>query len=120
MQHIRDHQLLGTRFEPLLPGGEIVGHGLCWLYLDGAWWAADATLDAALCAQRGYRLATLERSRHTRLWSSTLAGDRHFEILGEVGPFADLPVGLTDMAVSLGPLWRELRGVSAASPPESC
>ncbi len=108
-QHIRDHQLVGTRFEAPLHGGVIICHGFVWIHLDAAWWAADPTLDASLCAARGYRVVQLQRGAHSRLPRTTLDGQPHFEILNEFGPLRNLPATVTDLATSLMPLWESLR-----------
>ena len=111
-QRIVDHKLKDTRFEALLPGGLITFHGFTQLWLDGAWRAADATLDAALCARRGYELTELWPQERGRLPLLDLAGQPHFDILLEVGPFADMPASITTLAVSMHASWSGLRDLA--------
>lgn len=111
-QRIVDHKLIDTRYEHLLPGGLITFHGFNWLWLDGAWHAADATLDAGLCARRGYRLTELWPQESARLPLTDLAGEPHFDIQLEIGPFADLPESLSTLISKLHAGWDALREVA--------
>lgn len=111
-QHIKDHTLVGTRFEAVLPGGVIVCHGLSWVYLNGAWWAADATQDRRLCRAQGFRLGELRRGQHVRLPATTLSGAPHFTILEELGRFRDMPGIVSDLASSLTETWPALRALA--------
>jgi transglutaminase-like putative cysteine protease len=108
-QRIVDHKLLDTRFERVLPGGIITFHGYNHIWLGGEWRPADATLDARLCAKRGYRLTELEPRDRGRLPLTDLSGAPHFDIVKEMGPFADMPRTLTDLAVSLQESWEDLK-----------
>ncbi len=106
--------LVGTRFERWLPDGIIHWHGLTWLWLptpEGPRWCpADATLDATLCARRGYRLVAFEESQPDagRLPETTLAGAPHFDVLAEVAPFAAQPEAITALLLSRVDLWSTL------------
>lgn len=111
-QHIRDYKLLDTRYEEPLPDGIIPFHGLTFFWLDGAWWIADATLDAGLCERRGYRLVELERGAHARLPATDLDGNPHFDFLEEFGPFPNLPMVITDHELELRPAWLELKRIA--------
>lgn len=108
-QHLRDHKLLDTRYERVLPGGIIAYHGLTYFWLDGAWYIADATLDAALCRRRRYRLVELRPGEHARLPATDLDGRPHFDFLAEFGPYPNLPESVSEMLVRYRPVWLELR-----------
>ena len=108
-QRIVDHKLLDTRFEKLLPGGVITFHGLSFLWIGGRWRPADATLDAGLCGRRHYRLTELDPEGLGRLPATDLEGAPHFDILKEMGPFSDMPRGITDLATSMPEAWSGLR-----------
>ena len=111
LQHLRDHKLLDSRYEIALPDGLIPYHGLTYLWLDGAWRIADATLDAELCTRRRYRLVELMAGADARLPAADLDGKPHFDILTEWGPFPDLPESVSAYMVSLRPAWLALREV---------
>lgn len=111
-QHLRDHKLLQTRYEEALPLGIIPYHGLTYLWLGGAWWIADATLDAGLCRRRNYRLVELQRGNHARLPETDQSGAPHFDILDEFGPYPDLPEIITKHEVEMRPAWEELTRVA--------
>ena len=109
-QHIADWKLRDTRFEAVLPGGVILFHGLGALWLDGAWRAMDPSLDSDLCARRRYRLVELPVSGGDALLpADDLDGNRHFDLLGQAGPYADLPVPVSAMLVELAGTWAEMR-----------
>lgn len=110
-QHLRDHKLLDTRYETVIPEGLIPFHGLTYLWLDGAWRIADATLDAELCTHRRYRLVELMPGADARLPATDLDGRPHFDILTEVGPFPDLPESVSAFMVGLRPAWLTLKEV---------
>lgn len=111
-QRIVDHKLKDTRFEAMLPGGLITFHGLDFLWVDGAWRPADATLDAGLCARRGYRLTELWPGDAARLPLLDLAGEPHFDILLESGPFADQPESITTLAAAMHESWAGLKDLA--------
>ncbi len=108
-QHLRDYKLLDTRYETAIPHGIIPYHGLTYLWLDGAWRIADATLDAALCKRRRYRLVELQPGADARLPATDLDGKPHFDILAEYGPFPDLPESVSEFMVRLRPAWLALK-----------
>jgi len=110
-QHLRDHKLLDTRYEAAIPDGLIPLHGLTYLWLDGAWRIADATLDAGLCTRRRYRLVELMTGADARLPATDLDGKPHFDILTERGPFPDLPESVSAFMVSLRPDWLALQEI---------
>ncbi len=113
-QHIVDWKLRDTRFEAVLPGGVILFHGLCALWLDGAWRAMDPSLDSDLCARRRYRLVEMPvNGGDALLPADDWDGNRHFDLLGQAGPYADLPVPVSDMLVALAETWAEMRGLVA-------
>ncbi len=95
-QHLKDYKLLGTRYEPYMPGGVLPFHGLTVLHLQGRWLWEDATLDAELCNRRGYRLVEFSPDEDALLPSTDLKGAPHFEFLGSFGPYPDLPVEVSD------------------------
>ncbi len=100
-QHLKDYKLLGTRYEPYMPGGVLPYHGLTVLYLNGRWLWEDATLDYDLCHRRGYRLVEFDPHDHALLPSTDLEGKPHFEFLGNFGPYPDLPRVVTDAFADL-------------------
>lgn len=110
-QHLRDYKLLDSRYEVALPDGIIPHHGLTFLWLDGDWRIADATLDAELCTRRRYQLVELLCGVDARLPATDLDGKPHFDILTEWGPFPDLPESVSAFMVSLRPAWLALREV---------
>lgn len=119
-QHIVDWKLRDTRFEVVLPGGVILYHGLCALWLDGAWRSVDPSLDRDLCVRRRYRLVELHDMTgmspdggDALLPLNDLDGRRHFDILGQAGPYADMPAPISDMLVTLGETWSEMRRLAA-------
>ncbi len=95
-QHLRDDKLLGTRYEPYMPGGILPFHGLSVLYLDGRWLWEDATIDTTLCRRRGYRPVRFNPVGHALLPSTDLAGKPHFHFLEQFGPYPDLPIAISD------------------------
>lgn len=111
-QHLRDYKLLETRYEEALPEGIIPYHGLTYLWLDGGWRIADATLDADLCSRRDYHLVELQRGHHARLPQTDRRGAPHFDILQEFGPYADLPATITFHEIEMRPAWEELTRVA--------
>ena len=112
-QRIVDYKLIDTRFETLLPGGVIIFHGFNFLWLAGQWRGADATLDAGLCTRRGYRLCQLTPESLARLPRTDHAGEPHFDILLEMGPFPDMPHAISTLAASMEEGWKRLREVAA-------
>ena len=115
-QHIVDWKLRDTRFEAVLPGGVILYHGLCALWLDGAWRAIDPSLDRELCARRRYKVVEVSdrtgmapQGGDALLPADDLDGQRHFDILGQAGPYADLPFPVSDLLVKLDATWAEMR-----------
>lgn len=111
-QHIRDHKLIDPRFERFLPGGIIAFHGRAALWLEGRWCWVDPALDAGLCAAKGYRLVELRGSEDAPLPATDLAGRPHFDVLGDFGPFSDLPEALSTAALGLAALWTGLGHVA--------
>ena len=108
-QHVRDWKLQGTRFEAILPEGVIIYHGLTFAWLHGGWRAMDATLDAGLCARRNYQLVSADPTGDAYLPVRDLAGNRHFDLFAQHGPFADLPQSVSDLFVSVQETWAEAR-----------
>ena len=98
-QHIKDHKLLGTRYEPYMPGGVLPFHGLTVVYINRKWLWEDATLDARLCNRRGYRLVEFSPEGHALLPATDLKGHPHFEFLGSFGPYPDLPKEVSDVFI---------------------
>lgn len=111
-QRIIDHKLIDTRYEHLIPGGLITFHGFNWLWIDGAWRPADATLDAGLCARRGYRRTSMWPEAAARLPLTDRAGRPHFDIVLELGPYADLPDSLSALITQMHAGWDALRDVA--------
>jgi len=95
-QHLQDDKLLGTRYEPYMPGGVLPYHGLTVFYLNGRWLWEDATLDATLCRRRGYRPVQFNPNDHALLPLTDLAGKPHFHFLAQFGPYPDLPISISD------------------------
>lgn len=95
-QHLKDHKLIGTRYEPYMPGGVLPFHGLTVLYIGGEWLWEDATLDAGLCNRRGYRLVEFSPEEDALLPATDLKGRPHFEFLGSFGPYPNLPKEVSD------------------------
>ncbi len=100
LQHLRDEKLLGTRYEPYMPGGILPYHGLTVLYLNGHWLWEDATLDAALCNRQGYRPVVFSATEDALLPSTDLSGQPHFHFLAQFGPYPDLPIALSDAFIN--------------------
>ena len=98
-QHLKDYKLLGTRYEPYMPGGVLPYHGLTVLYLNGHWLWEDATLDSELCNRRRYRIVEFNPDSHAFLHATDLDGKPHFEFLGAFGPYPDLPEAISDAFV---------------------
>lgn len=110
-QHIRDHKLLDTRFAAVLPNGIIAFHGLAAIWRDEKWVRVDPSLDSGLCKIRGYRRVELGAGE-SLLPATDLVGHPHFDFLAALGPFADLPVAVTDLGVKIRPTWDALREVA--------
>ena len=105
-----------TRFAKVLPGGIIAFHGLTAFWLDGKWVRFDAALDQQLCLSRRYRLAEpFGPGGEALLPDTDLEGQPHFDFLGERGPFADLPVPVSQLLIDASPVWNELRQLTGAT-----
>lgn len=110
-QHLRDYKIIGTRYESGLPGGVIHFHGLAYFYHEASWQRLDPTLDAGLVNQRGYRLAEFNPHGETLLPATDRAGQPHFDVLAEFGPYPDLPPIISAKLSEIGwywDRWREL------------
>ena len=108
-QHIRDHKLIEPKFAKVLPGGIIAFHGRVRAFIDDAWIVLDPSLDMMMCAARGYRVSGYGHPLpKTDTW-----GRPHFDELGTAGPFADLPKSVSDVALALGPMWKDLQTAKA-------
>lgn len=114
-QHLKDHKLLDTRYAALLPGGIIAFHGLAAFWLEGRWVRVDPSLDLELCLKRNYKLVEFDRVHEALLPALDLAGRPHFDFLGDLGPFADLPESISTLLVQVRPLWVALRSISGAT-----
>ena len=73
----------------------------------------DPTLDSRLCQRAGFRVTELAVGQHARLPETTLDGRAHFTILVERGPFVDFPESVTELALTLQPMWAALRLIAA-------
>lgn len=108
-QHVRDWKLKGTRFEAILPDGVIIYHGFTFAFVHGGWRAMDATLERGLCERRGYQLVSSDATADAYLPRLDLAGNRHFDLFAQFGPFADLPTSVSDLFMSVQETWAEAR-----------
>ncbi len=109
-QHIKDHKLLGTRYEPYMPGGILPFHGLTVVYINSKWLWEDATLDTELCNRSGYRLVEFSPTKDALLPATDLKGHLHFEFLRSFGPYPNLPKDISDVFIDPKgwELWRTI------------
>jgi transglutaminase-like putative cysteine protease len=77
------------------------GHGLTCVHVDGEWVLLDATLPARLCEKKRYRLVEYDGSGDAVLPATDLDGEPHFEILEELGVWADFPDTIVERTIGL-------------------
>lgn len=85
-----DHKI-PPHFAAHMGGQEIPLHGYTTVFVDGRWQRIDSTLDRMLCQRNGYRLVEYAAGADQLLPSTDLAGEPHFDHLGELGQWADVP-----------------------------
>jgi transglutaminase-like putative cysteine protease len=88
-QALRDYRLPRELVE--LMGDILTPHGLATIDIDGRPIRLDPSLDADLCARKGYRLTEFNATSDALLPAVDLAGKPHFEIVEELGEFDAFP-----------------------------
>lgn len=88
-QSLRDYRLPRELVE--LMGDILTPHGLATIDIDGRPVRLDPSLDANLCARKGYRLTEFNAASDALLPAVDLAGRPHFEIVEELGEFDVFP-----------------------------
>lgn len=89
-QHLVDYKIVGPFLE-MLGTNELTNHGMNAIYLNGRWFAVDATLDNILCARKNYRLVEFDGCGHALLPQTDHAGMPHFLICKQKGFYNDTP-----------------------------
>lgn len=100
IESLLDHKI-PPHFAAHLGGQEIPLHGYTTAFVDGLWQRIDATLDGALCQRKGYRLVEYTAGVDHLLPSTDLAGEPHFDHLGELGRWADVPDRIVSATLEL-------------------
>jgi transglutaminase-like putative cysteine protease len=77
------------------------GHGLNCVHVDGEWVLVDATLPARLCERKRYRLVRYDGTGDAVLPATDLDGEPHFQILEELGVWADMPDEIVERTIGL-------------------
>ncbi len=89
-QSLRDYRLPRELVE--LMGDVLTPHGLVTINIEGRPIRLDPSLDASLCARKGYRLTEFSAASDALLPTVDLSGRPHFEIVEELGEYDLFPV----------------------------
>lgn len=99
-QDVLDHKIPPQYVEFI--GHQILeGHGLNCAYVGGEWVLLDATLPARLCEKKRYRLVEYDGTGDAVLPTADLDGGPHFEIVEELGVWADFPDEIVERTIGL-------------------
>lgn len=100
VQDLLDHKI-PQHYVDFIGHQRLEAHGLVCAHVDGAWVLLDATLPRRLCAKKGYRLVEYDGTGDAVLPATDLDGLPHFEIVDEIGVWADLPDAIVELTVGL-------------------
>lgn len=90
IESLLDH-MIPPHFAEHMGGQEIPLHAYTTAFADGHWQRIDASLDRALCERKGYRLVEYAAGDDQLLPRTDVAGHPHFDHLGELGQWANVP-----------------------------
>jgi len=100
MQDLLDHKI-PDRYVELIGSQRLEVHGLTCAYLDGRWVRLDATLPRPFVERKRYRLVEFDGEDDAVLSATDADGLPHFEVLEELGTWADLPDEIVDYVLGL-------------------
>lgn len=100
VQDLLDHKI-PQHYVDFIGHQRLEAHGLVCAHVDGEWVLLDATLPRRLCEKKEYRLAEYDGTGDAVLPATDIHGEPHFEIVEEMGVWADMPQEIVDLTVGL-------------------
>lgn len=111
METVLDHKIPPHLAEHI-GGQELSPHGYTLAFVDGEWQRIDASLDAALCERKGYRVVEYTPEGDHLLPATDLAGKPHFDHVRAMGEWPDVPDEIVAETLALAylrdPAFRQL------------
>ena len=101
-QDLLDHKL-PPHYVEFLGSQRLEAHGLTCAFLGERWVQLDATLPRSFVERKRYRLAEFDGEHDAVLAGTDADGEPHFEIVAELGTWADLPEKVVEL--TLGFTW---------------
>ncbi len=89
-QDVQDHKI-PPHYVEFIGSQRLEAHGLTCAFLDGRWMRLDPTLPRALCEKKGYRLVEFNGTGDAVLPATDIEGNPHFDVVDELGTWADMP-----------------------------
>ena len=100
VQDLLDHKI-PQHYVDFIGHQRLEAHGLVCAFVEGEWVLLDATLPLRLCEKKNYRVVEYDGTGDAVLPETDLAGEPHFEIVAEMGVWADMPQEIVDLTVGL-------------------
>ena len=101
-QDLLDHKI-PPHYVEFLGSQRLEAHGLTCAFLDGSWLRLDPTLPRAFVERKHYRLVEFDGEHDAVLALTDVGGEPHFEVVEELGSWADLPEEIVEL--TLGFTW---------------
>lgn len=99
-QDLLDHKI-PPHYVAFIGSQRLEMHGLTCAFLDGRWVRLDATLPRDFVERKRYRLVEFEGNDDAILAATDVDGEPHFEVLAELGAWADLPDEIVELVLGL-------------------
>lgn len=100
LQDLLDHKI-PAHYVEFIGSQRLELHGLTCAFLDGRWVRLDATLPRSFVERKRYRLVEFDGTEDAVLAETDADGNPHFEILKELGSWADLPDEIVEEVLGL-------------------
>ena len=100
LQDLLDHKI-PPHYVEFIGSQRLEAHGLTCAHLEGRWVRIDATLPRAFVERKRYRLVEFDGRNDAVLAETDLDGAPHFEVLEELGIWADVPDEIVDLVLGL-------------------
>jgi hypothetical protein len=100
LQDLLDHKI-PPPYVALIGSQRLELHGLTCAFLDGHWVRLDPTLPRSFVEKKRYRLVEFDGENDAVLAETDLDGEPHFEVLVELGTFADFPDEIVEQVLGL-------------------